>query len=401
MLKDYLKEKLGDIKKKGRHRRKVIAHSPTDIKQQLSKNSNSVREYTLFCSNDYLGLASHPDIRDALIRGVETWGGGSGASHLISGHMNPHEQLEERFRALYSEKLTTCRCLTFSSGYMANLAVLTSIGDAETELFSDELNHASLIDGMRLAKGKVHKFKHMNYDSLAALLETSAAKNKVIVSDGVFSMDGSLADLKRLVQLASEYDAWIILDDAHGYGVLGGGGLGLIELENCPLDRVILIGTLGKSAGLSGAFVVADETIIEYIFQTGRSYIYTTASLPAVSSALLTSLNLIHGKEGVQLRHHLSSLKKRLRAGFEEIILDRRISNWRYMGSDSAIQPLIVGDSKTAMELAAALDNLGFRIPAIRPPTVPENTSRLRITLSAAHSISDVDGLLNAFRKLL
>ena len=392
-----LEEKLSGLKTAGLLRRKRIAQSPTQTRQSINNHDNSIStEKTLFCSNDYLSLASHPEVIAALKDGIDKWGGGSGASHLISGHMAPHEELENMISQLFSGLISDNRCITFSTGYMANLAVITALAQGDCEIFSDELNHASLIDGIRLCKKTVKIFKHANYDHLAMMLNESSAELRLIVTDGVFSMDGDKADLDTLYELSEKYNAWVIVDDAHGYGVLGSNGLGSLEVTNQTSERVVLIGTLGKSAGLSGAFVVAHQTIVNFIFQTARAYIYTTAALPAISFALLKSLDLIHGDLGRDRRAQLKLLKNHLEHGllglknkypkFEVLIVE----------SSSPIQAVVVGEAERATRLSSRLEELGFRVPGIRPPTVPKGTSRIRLTLSANHTINDVDLLLEA-----
>ena len=401
MLIKTLQEKMNVLERSDLLRHKWIAQSQTGTQQMLlSATQLNPSEQTLFCSNDYLGFANHPDILYALKEGVDHWGGGSGASHLISGHMRPHEDLEVMLSQLFLRLIPDNRCLTFSTGYMANLAVMTVLGDASSEIFSDELNHASLIDGIRLSKGKVNIYKHRDYDALDNLLSNSTAGTRLIVTDGVFSMDGDRANVDVLQKLAHKHDAWIVVDDAHGYGVIGDEGLGSLESEQLICDRVILVGTLGKSAGLSGAFIVAHQTIIEYIFQTARSYIYTTAPLPAISYALLKSLDLMHGDVGRQRRGHLRVLEHHLRCGLSDLLGKYPAAGLSISDSVSPIQAVIVGQSQRATDLSDGLNDLGFRVPGIRPPTVPIGTSRIRVTLSADHSIDDVDRLMNAFRIL-
>ena len=284
---------------------------------------------------------------------------------------------------------------------MANLAVTTALGDAEAEFFSDALNHASLIDGMRLAKAPVQRYPHADLATLAAQLAASTARIKLIVTDGVFSMDGDIAPLPALLRLAEAHDAWLVVDDAHGFGVLGERGRGVLEHFGLCSERLILVGTLGKAAGLAGAFVVAHATIAQYLLQAARTYIFTTASLPAVAHALCTSLALIEGAEGQARRQQLQALQARLRAGVQALMARRPDLGWRLADSDTPVQPLIVGDNAAVMALAARLDAAGLRVPGIRPPTVPEGEARLRITLCASHTEADVDALLHALQNTL
>ena len=275
------------------------------------------------------------------------------------------------------------------------------MGDAEAEFFSDALNHASLIDGMRLAKAPVQRYPHADLATLAAQLAASTARIKLIVTDGVFSMDGDIAPLPALLRLAEAHDAWLVVDDAHGFGVLGERGRGVLEHFGLCSERLILVGTLGKAAGLAGAFVVAHATIAQYLLQAARTYIFTTASLPAVAHALCTSLALIEGAEGQARRQQLQALQARLRAGVQALMARRPDLGWRLADSDTPVQPLIVGDNAAVMALAARLDAAGLRVPGIRPPTVPEGEARLRITLCASHTEADVDALLHALQNTL
>lgn len=396
MLLDHLQNKLDAIAAQDRTRVLRAAESPTSPHQTVRGPDGLGRERLMFCANDYLGLAAHPRIAKALTTGAQIWAGGSGASHLISGHTLAHERLENRLADWFAPHIPQVRILGFSTGYMANLAVTTTLGDADAEFFSDELNHASLIDGMRLAKAPVQRFAHANMAALRELLVASTAKIKLIVSDTVFSMDGDLGPIPELLRLAEEHDAWLILDDAHGFGVLGQFGRGALEHFGLSSERLILVGTLGKAAGLSGAFVAAHERVIQYLLQAARTYIFTTASLPSVSHALLTSLDLIENEEGQQRRVHLLALQRQLREGLSRILKDRTHLGWRLADSSTPIQPLVVGANVVAMALAAQLESAGFRVPGIRPPTVPVGQARLRITLCATHTTSDVDRLLQA-----
>ena len=397
-----LQAKMNELAQSNLLRQKWIAQSQTGTRQLIASADHAFSDnHILFCSNDYLGLASHPDVHDALKKGVDLWGAGSGASHLISGHMEPHEQLELMLSELFAHLIPDNLCLTFSTGYMANLAVMTALGDRDCTIFSDELNHASLIDGIRLCKSEVCIYRHRDYDALESLLKKNRSDTRLIVTDGVFSMDGDQADLSVLSDLADKYDAWIIVDDAHGYGVLGDEGLGSLENESKLCDRIVLIGTLGKAAGLSGAFVIAHQTIINFIFQKARSYIYTTAALPAISFALLASLKLIHGNEGRRRRDQLRLLEGYLREGLSRLVAEQPRSEFRITESSSPIQGFIVGDTQRAIDLSSGLNDLGFRVPGIRPPTVPIGTSRIRLTLSADHTVKDIDHLMEGLQMLI
>ncbi|TFW11606.1 8-amino-7-oxononanoate synthase [Massilia arenosa] len=352
------------------------------------------RELLAFASNDYLGLAAHPAIAAALREGTELYGTGSGASHLISGHSRAHAQLEERLAKMQNAHLESAKALYFCTGYMANLAVLTALGaSADAEIFSEALNHASLIDGARLAKAQVTVYPHADLDALAARLQASRATVKLVVTDSVFSMDGNLAPLPQLLALCEQHDAWLVVDDAHGFGMLGARGHGALEHFGLRSPNLVYVGTLGKAAGVSGAFVAAHASVIETLVQRARPYIFTTAAPPALAHALLTSMDLIEGSEGVQRRAHVQSLVARLREAL-------RLRHWRALPSDTAIQPIVIGANEDALRAGAALYEQGLWVPVIRPPTVPAGTARLRATLSAAHTHADIDRLAAALNGL-
>lgn len=283
---------------------------------------------------------------------------------------------------------------------MANLALLTALGDAAATIFSDQLNHASLIDGARLAKAAVQIYEHGDLLALAAQLRACKSPVKLIVTDAVFSMDGTLADLPGLLDLAQQHDAWLVIDDAHGLGVLGPQGQGSLAHFGMHSERLIYMGTLGKAAGVGGAFVAAHPTLIEWLLQVGRPYIFTTAMPPAQAHALTTSLNLIASEEGRQRRGHLHSLITCLRTGLQTLIDKYPNLGWQLVPSQTAIQPMIIGSNASALRLSASLEKRGLWVPAIRPPTVPEGTARLRITLSAAHESRDITALLAALEQL-
>jgi 8-amino-7-oxononanoate synthase len=351
------------------------------------------RPMLAFCSNDYLGLASHPRLIEALREGASRYGVGSGGSHLISGHSRAHALLEERFAEFLAPQLEAPRALYFCSGYMANLGVLSALAGPDAALFSEELNHASLIDGARLARAQLQVYAHGATEQLERMLQASSAKTKVVVTDSVFSMDGDLAPLPSLLALCERYGAWLVVDDAHGFGVLGVHGRGVLEHFQLRSPHLVYIGTLGKAAGVGGACVAAHETVIEWLLQRARPYTYTTAAPPALAHALLTSLELIGGAEGVQRRAHLQELIAQLQGTLQ-------LQRWALAPSSTAIQPVIVGANEQALRAAAVLHAQGLWVPAIRPPTVPANTARLRITLSAAHTRQDVAQLVTACNAL-
>lgn len=376
------------------------AGSATAPRQQVQSAGGAARELLMFCSNDYLGLASHPALAAAMGEGVALYGVGSGSSHLISGHSQAHAALERALGAWMAPSIPDARALFFCTGYMANLAVLTALGDAGAEIFSEEVNHASLIDGTRLARAAVQRYGHGDVAGLAQLLQASQARIKLIVTDAVFSMDGDLAPLAALLALAEAHDAWLIVDDAHGFGVLGPQGRGALAQLGLRSERLIAIGTLGKAAGVSGAFVAAHPTIVEYMVQAARPYIFTTAAPPALAHTLLTSLQLIAGEEGDARRAQLRTLQQQLQAGVAVLLERHAPEGWYLLASDTPVQPLVVGSNAQALALAARLEQRhGIRVPAIRPPTVPVGTARLRITLCASHSAADIDLLLGALEE--
>lgn len=381
--------KLAALEQQSLTRRRRIADTACAPEQLVDG-----RPMLAFCSNDYLGLANHPRVVEALREGASQYGAGSGASHLISGHGRAHAVLEERLAAFVAPHLEEARALYFSTGYMANLAVLTALGaDTDAMIFSEALNHASLIDGARLARANVSVYPHGDVDALAAQLEASSAATKIVVTDSVFSMDGNIAPLPALLALCERHGAWLVVDDAHGFGVLGEHGRG--ALEHCALrsPNLVYVGTLGKAAGVSGAFIAAHASVIELMVQRARPYIYTTASPPALAHALLTSLDIIEGEEGTRLRAHLAALIAQLDDAL-------RLTRWQRPVSHTPIQPIVIGANDEALRVAASLHAQGLWVPAIRPPTVPANTARLRVTLSAAHTFDQVARLAGAINEL-
>lgn len=347
------------------------------------------RRYLSFCSNDYLGLASHSAVVRALREGASEYGAGSGAAHLVTGHSLPHHALEEELAAFTGRP----RALLFSTGYMANLGVVAALAERGDTVFEDRLNHASLIDAGLLSQARLRRYPHADMEALERQLAGDAAEHKLIVSDGVFSMDGDIAPLSRLAALTQSHHAWLMIDDAHGLGVLGLNGGGTLEHFGLGLDDVpILVGTLGKAFGTFGAFVAGSEELIETLIQKARTYIYTTALPPAIAQATRASLKLMR-QEGWR-REHLHQLVARFRAGAQQLGL-------ALPPSQTPIQPLIVGDAARAVALSEALMQRGILISAIRPPTVPEGSARLRITLSAMHNEAQVDRLLEALGEIL
>lgn len=391
ILLDQIQHELAALDAKSLRRRRRHAESPSAPRVKVDG-----RDMLAFCSNDYLGLAAHPKIVAAMQEGADLYGVGSGASHLISGHSRAHALLEERLAEFVSPHLQNARALYFCTGYMANLAVLAglaAVSGKETELFSESLNHASLIDGAKLSRAKLHVYPHGDVASLRHMLAVSTAATKIVVSDSVFSMDGNLAPIPELLALCEEFNAWLVIDDAHGFGALGAHGRGVLEHYNLCSPNLVYMGTLGKSAGVGGAFVAAHADVIEWLVNKARPYIYTTAAPPALAHALLTSLDIIQGEEGQARRANLQALIAQLRR-------DLKLKRWTLMPSNTAVQPIVIGDNAESLKAAATLYEQGFWVPAIRPPTVPVGTARLRITLSAAHTAEDLAMLIDAVNAL-
>ncbi|MFM9913401.1 MAG: 8-amino-7-oxononanoate synthase [Methylophilaceae bacterium] len=345
------------------------------------------REVLSFCSNDYLGLANHPAIISAVKQAADQAGVGSGASHLITGHHQYHHDLELALAAFVGLP----RALLFSSGYMANMGAVTALVGRGDAVFADKLNHASLNDAVLLSRADFKRFPHNDIAALEKLLAASKAKRKLILVDAVFSMDGDIAPVLELLALCEKYDAWLMLDDAHGFGVLGKDGRGVLQHFGVQSSRIIYMATLGKAAGVSGAFVAGDATLIEYLIQNARTHIYTTASPPLLASGVIASLRVI--KQEPQRREQLQALIAALRAGL-------KLKNWYLADSETAIQPLIIGNNEEALSVSERSWERGVLVPAIRPPTVPKGTARLRISLSAAHTLQDVDKLISALNEL-
>ena len=347
------------------------------------------KQYTAFCSNDYLGLANHPEVIAAMQTAAQHWGVGSGASHLVAGHSSEHHALEEELAAFTGRD----RTLLFSTGYMANLGAITALVGQGDGVFEDRLNHASLLDGGLLSGARFQRFLHNDLANLEARLVKTEAARKLIVVDGVFSMDGDCAPLPELAALAHKHSAWLMVDDAHGFGCLGATGAGSAEHFGLTQNDVpILMGTLGKAFGSFGAFIAGSGTLIETLIQFARPYIYTTAMPPAVAAATRASLRLVQAEHW--RRAHLQQLIARFRSGAAQLGL-------QLMNSFSPIQPIILGSEVQALAISAALAERGFLIIAIRPPTVPAGSSRLRVTLTAEHSLAQVDDLLSALADVL
>jgi 8-amino-7-oxononanoate synthase len=347
------------------------------------------RSLLAFASNDYLGLANAPDVADAARDAIARWGVGAGASHLIVGHAQPHAALEDAL-AEYVAPCAGARALTLSSGYLANLSILTALASRNDVIFADRLNHACLTDGALLSRARLERYRHGDVAALARAMEAVPGRRRFIVTDAVFSMDGDIAPLPELLRLAEAFDAWLVVDDAHGFGVLGG-GRGTLTHFGLTSERIVYLGTLGKAAGVAGAFVAAHPAVVETLLQTARPYVYTTAAPPLLAVALAAALRSIRDDDF--RRVHLAELIAAFRQGAAGL-------PWTLLPSATPIQPLIVGDVRTAVAVADALLARGILVPAIRPPTVPAGTARLRVSLSAAHTLADVDTLITALGEI-
>jgi 8-amino-7-oxononanoate synthase len=384
----HLQSRLDGLAEAHLRRRRRVVETGCATEMRVA-GPDGPRSLLAFCSNDYLGLAAHPALARALAEGARVAGTGSGASALISGHHRAHHRLEERFAGLLRAHIPACRALLFGTGYLANTATLAALADRDTAIFSEALNHASLIDGVRLSAAQRHVYPHADLAALAALLRESTAARKLIVTDAVFSMDGDLAPLPQLLALAQEHGALLMVDDAHGFGVLGPRGLGSLAHFGLRSENLVYVGTLGKALGVSGAFVAAHESVVEWLVQRARPYVFSTAPPPALAHALEASLDIATGAEGDGLRAALAENIARLRAALD-------VQPWRLLASATAIQPIVIGDNSRTMEVAAALFDDGIWVAGIRPPTVAEGTARLRVTLCAAHTGAQVDRLAGA-----
>jgi 8-amino-7-oxononanoate synthase len=377
-----LEEELAQRRAQHLYRERLVLESPQGVEVRVGEET-----LLSFCSNDYLGLANHPRVIAAFRAGAERYGVGAGASHLVSGHSRAHHALEEEL----ADFTGTERALLFSTGYMANLGVVGVLTDRHGTIFEDRLNHASLIDAARLSRAGVNRYPHVDTARLSGMLVSTHAPG-LIATDAVFSMDGDIAPLAELYWLASEHGMRLLVDDAHGFGVLGRSGRGSFEHLGVPLaPPAILMGTLGKALGVFGAFVAGEAALIETLIQRARTYIYTTALPPAVAEAARASLKLV--LEESWRREHLQALVAQFRAGAQKL-------GFTLTASPTPIQPLILGEAAEALAAARRLRERGILIPAIRPPTVPEGSARLRITFSAAHEAAHVDRLLAALSGL-
>jgi 8-amino-7-oxononanoate synthase len=375
---DRLTEGLAGLERDGLWRSRRVLDSPQGARVVLDG-----REAINFSSNDYLGLANHPQLRAAAHAAIDAYGVGAGASPLVSGHLRVHADAELRFAGF--SRLP--RALLFASGYAANLGILAALCDRHAEIFGDRLNHACLNDGARLSRATFTRYPHLDLETLGRQLEASRAGVKLVATDTVFSMDGDVAPLAELLALCERHDAWLVLDDAHGIGVLGAAGRGALELFRLKSPRIIYMATLGKALGGYGAFVAGSPEVIEWLTQRARTLIYSTALPPMAAAAAMAAMDVITAEplRVAQLRARIGEFGEAARAA------GLGIGN-----SISAIQPLLLGDAAAALAVSARLLERGYLVPAIRPPTVPEGTARLRVSLSAVHSREEIAGLVEA-----
>lgn len=359
-------------------RRRRVLESPQGPRVRVDG-----RELRNFSSNDYLGLANHPALRAAAHAAIDRHGVGAGASPMVSGHFQVHEEAEARFARFVGLP----RALLFASGYAANLGVLAALCDRHAEIFADRLDHACLVDGALLSRARLTRYPHNDLDALAARLQASTAEMRVVATDTVFSMDGDIAPVAQMLALCERHDAWLLLDDAHGMGVIGASGRG--ALEHCALrsPRILYMATLGKALGGYGAFVAGEQAAIEWLVQRARTYVFSTALPPVAAAVAIAAMDLLEGDPSLVVRLHDRIQQFRHACTQSGVALSPSLT---------AIHPLLLGAAERAVEASARLQEAGFLVPAIRPPTVPEHTSRLRITLSAAHQPADVMDLARA-----
>lgn len=382
MKNDY-RQKLEALQEKGLTRQRRTVCSPQGPLLEVDG-----QQFLAFASNDYLGLASHPDLIRAAHDALDHYGLGAGASALVCGHSKPVAELE----VALASWLGLERALHFSTGYMANFGAIPALIGKEAAVFSDALNHACLIDGIRLARpAELTVYRHADVAQVEAGLGQTLMTEKWIITDGVFSMDGDVAPLPDLLALAERYDARILVDDAHGFGILGHAGRGTMSHWGLASPRVVYMATLGKAAGVFGAFVAGAADTIEWLLQRARTYIFTTGTPPVLAAACLVSLERIRNDQF--RRDRLRQLGRQLQDGARGL-------PWPLLPSETAIHPLILGDNFTALRIAGSLREQGLWVPAIRPPTVPPGQARLRISLSASHEPSHVERLLTALRRL-
>ena len=376
-----LKAELAERARAGLKRKRRLLQSPQAAHVQMDGQA-----VLSFASNDYLGLANHPALIQALQSAAAEAGVGAGASHLINGHHQLHEAAEQAL----ADFVGLPAGLLFTTGYMANMGVIGALMGRDDAIFADKLNHASLNDAALLTRATLHRYKHQDLAQLEKQLSESDARRKLVVVDAVFSMDGDIAPVPALLALCEKYDAWLMLDDAHGFGVLGQDGRGILSYFKVQSPRIIYMATLGKAAGVAGAFVAGDETIIEYLIQSAKTYIYTTASPPALSAALVAAVNVM--KTDLPRHQHLANLIQLFKS-------ELQLNAWQLLPSITAIQPVLVGSNERVLALSEYLLTRDIFVPAIRPPTVPKDTARLRVSLSAAHTEADVRLLIKTLQE--
>jgi 8-amino-7-oxononanoate synthase len=376
-----LQKELEQRKANGLLRQRRLLDSP-----QAEHIVANQKPYLSFCSNDYLGLANRPELIAAMQKAAGDSGVGSGASNLITGHHRYHDSLEKQL----AKFVDLPAALLFSTGYMANIGVIGALMGRGDAVFADKLNHACLNDGAYFSYADFHRYPHNDVAALEKLLQASQAKHKLIAADAVFSMDGDIAPIPEYLALCEKYDAYLYLDDAHGFGVLGEHGQGSLNHFNIKSPRIIVMATLGKAAGVAGAFVAGEQVVVDYLIQKAKSYVYSTPAPPALSATLSASVQLI--EQGDDLRANLKTLIAYLKANL-------KLKKWKLLESDTAIQPLIIGGNEESLAVSEYLQTHGILVPAIRPPTVPTGTARLRISLSAAHSLDDVKQLVAAIHQ--
>ena len=381
---DELGDELGRREAEGLYRRRRVVESAQGVEMRIDGKT-----LLSFCSNDYLGLAAHPDIRQAMVEAVAEYGVGSGAAHLINGHSRCHELCERRLAEFTGRE----RALLFSTGYMANIALASALTGRNDRIYQDRMNHASLIDGARLGAAKLIRYRHNDMAQLQSLLaDLPPGRRALIMTDAVFSMDGDCADVAAIARIAANHGAWTMVDDAHGFGVLGARGAGLLEHLGLSARQVpILMATLGKAIGTAGAFVAGSESLIETLIQQARPYIYTTAAPPALAAATVKAIDIVERE--TWRREQLAESVQRFRNRARSVGLE-------LLDSNTPIQPLVIGDSASTLKLGEELFERGIHVTAIRPPTVPQGSARLRITLSALHRPAQIDRLVDTLADL-
>ena len=380
----YISDELSKIKESGLYRELKVVGNAQDTRIDIEGKT-----YLSFCSNNYLGLANHPSVVNAVKKAVDEYGWGACASRLVSGNMTLHEALEKEISRFKRKDAA----IVFPTGYMANLGVISSLVSGGDLVISDKLNHASIIDGCRLSGADFRVYAHCNMEKLETILKkTSKYNRKLIVTDSVFSMDGDLAPLPDIVRIAKEYNAMVMVDEAHGTGVFGENGRGVVEHFNLDKEVDVVMGTLSKAIGSLGGYVCGDDDLISYLRNKARPFMYTTALPPAVCAASIASINLIQEDPSLRevLWNNVCCIKERLGSLGIDMI-----------SSQSQIIPLLIGDTQKAVDISKLLYERGVLIPAIRPPTVPANSSRLRMTVMSSHTQDDLESLFKVLKDVL